>query len=122
MLDGDNQLEHRLLTYFLMLCEELHFTRAVERLLISQPTLSQLQNLSINFCEQSEHNETIEQLDRESKRMTRPVLDDQEMGGIHWALSEVFHATIQTYRREIKLTSAHGDWRWFRIVDIMGVL
>lgn len=33
-------MEFRQLEYFMMLCKELHFTRAAEKLHISQPTLS----------------------------------------------------------------------------------
>ena len=40
MIGGIFLLELRLLNYFLVLSEELHYTKAAERLHISQPTLS----------------------------------------------------------------------------------
>ncbi|WMT39734.1 YolD-like family protein [Paenibacillus sp. D2_2] len=88
-----------------------------------------------------EHKKAMERQDRESKRVTKPILDAQELEQIQQALSETFHqhrritlklfdefenvevsgfvTAIQSYRREIKLAIAQGDYQWIRMTDIL---
>lgn len=41
MFGRGNQMEFRQLEYFMVICEELHFSRAAEKIMVSQPNLSQ---------------------------------------------------------------------------------
>ena len=88
-----------------------------------------------------EHKEAMKRQSREATRKTRPILDGQELEQIQQVLSESFHehrritlrifdeydnveisgivTTIQTYRREIKLSTAQNDWQWIRMSDIL---
>lgn len=90
-----------------------------------------------------EHREAIKQRGREEGRRQRKTLDPQEMELIERALAESYreHRTItvrlfgeyeyreltgivtavQTYRKEIKLSTAPDDWEWVRIKDIVAV-
>lgn len=54
------------LQYFLVLCEELSYTRAAQRLNIAQPTLTK----HINQLEQSLHSELLERSDRRRLSLT----------------------------------------------------
>ena len=88
-----------------------------------------------------EHKEAMKRQSREATRKTRPILDGQELEQIQQVLSESFHehrritlrifdeydnveisgivTTIQTYRREIKLSTVQNDWQWIGISDIL---
>ncbi|MCM3038153.1 YolD-like family protein [Paenibacillus motobuensis] len=88
-----------------------------------------------------EHKEAMKRQSREATRKTRPILDGQELEQIQQVLSESFHehrritlrifdeydnveisgivTTIQTYRREIKLSTALNDWQWIGMSDIL---
>jgi len=88
-----------------------------------------------------EHKEAMKRQSREATRKTRPILDGQELEQIQQVLSESFHehrritlrlfeeydnveisgivTAIQTYRREIKLSTAQNDWQWIRMSDIL---
>ncbi|KKO54491.1 YolD-like family protein [Paenibacillus sp. DMB20] len=88
-----------------------------------------------------EHKEAINRQQNEEGRKSRPSLDVQEIELIENALAESFHdhrkitirlfdenedtelrgivTTIHTFRREIKLAIAPGDWQWIRVEDIV---
>ncbi|MGG6309760.1 YolD-like family protein [Paenibacillus macerans] len=88
-----------------------------------------------------EHKETIIRRQLEENRKVRPILDAQEIEQIERAIAEAFRehklltlriwgeyedtelsggvATVQTYRREIKLTTGKGEWQWIKIEDIL---
>lgn len=88
-----------------------------------------------------EHREAIIRLQLKQGRKDRPTLDSQEMELIEQALAESFHehrsitlrlfdeyedqeltgtvSVIHTYRREIKLATGIGEWKWIKIDDIV---
>ncbi|AZS15995.1 YolD-like family protein [Paenibacillus lutimineralis] len=88
-----------------------------------------------------EHKEAMKRQSREATRKTRPILDGQELEQIQQVLSVSFHehrritlrlfdeydnveisgivTAIQTYRREIKLSTAQNDWQWIWMSDIL---
>lgn len=90
-----------------------------------------------------EHKEAIIQQQHEEGRRVRPILDAQELELIESALVESFqeHRTvnvrlfneyedieitgivvlIHTFRREIKLSIAVGEWQWIKIDEIVSV-
>lgn len=88
-----------------------------------------------------EHKEAIIHQQIKEGRKVRPILDVQELELIESALAESFHehravtvrlfdkyedteltgivVLIHTFRREIKLATAAGEWEWIRIEDII---
>ncbi len=90
-----------------------------------------------------DHREAIIRLQLKEGRKDRPTLDPQEMELIEQALAESFHehrpitirlfdeyedmevtgivVLINTFRREIKLSIAEGDWHWIKIDEIVSV-
>ncbi len=88
-----------------------------------------------------EHKETIIRKRIEEGRKHRPELDAQEIELIERAIAEAFRErravtlliwgeyedteirgiilTVQTYLREIKLSTGDGDWQWIKIEDIL---
>lgn len=88
-----------------------------------------------------EHKETIIRRRREENRKMRPILDAQEIEQIERVIAEAFRErrritlriwgeyedkivsggvrTVQTYLREIKLTTGPEEWQWVKIKDIL---
>lgn len=88
-----------------------------------------------------EHKETIIRKQIEEGRKHRPELDAQEIELIERAIAGAFRerrritlriwgefedselsgwvGTVQTYLREIKLTTEPGEWQWIKIEDIL---
>ncbi|OMF73011.1 YolD-like family protein [Paenibacillus glucanolyticus] len=90
-----------------------------------------------------EHKVAINIKSKEEGRKFRPTLDNQELELIENALAESFHehrtvkiqifdeyedkvisgivVLIQTFRREIKLTTGIGEWEWIKIDEVVSV-
>ncbi|MDU4696375.1 MAG: YolD-like family protein [Paenibacillus sp.] len=88
-----------------------------------------------------EHRETLRRMDQKERRKQRPILDAQEIEQIEGVIAEAFREhravtlrlwgeyedtearggviTVQTYRREIKLSTGSGEWQWIKIEDIL---
>ncbi|WP_439412690.1 YolD-like family protein [Enterobacter ludwigii] len=88
-----------------------------------------------------EHKVAINIKNKEEGRKERPILDSQELELIESTLAESFNehstvtirlfneyehveltgivVTIHTFRREIKLATASGEWEWIKIDDIV---
>jgi hypothetical protein len=88
-----------------------------------------------------EHIETLRRVSEEEGRKQRPELDAQEIELIERAIAGAFRerrritlriwgefedselsgwvGTVQTYLREIKLTTEPGEWQWIKIEDIL---
>lgn len=88
-----------------------------------------------------EHKESLRRARQEERRKQRPILDAQEIEQIERAIAEAFRErkivtlciwgeyedteirgailTVQTYLREIKLSTGTGEWRWIKIEDIL---
>lgn len=88
-----------------------------------------------------EHKESLRRASREEHRKARTELDAQEIEQIERVISEAFRErrritlriwgenedtivsggvrTVQTYLREIKLTTGPGEWQWVKIKDIL---
>jgi hypothetical protein len=88
-----------------------------------------------------EHKETIIRKRIEEGRKHRPELDAQEIEQIERVIAEAFRErravtlriwgeyedteargvviAVQTYRREIKLSTGSGEWKWIKIEDIL---
>ena len=95
-------LEIRLLNYFLVLAEELHYTKAAERLNISQPTLS-------NQIKILESMLNVKLFDYVQKRtvLTEPgKILKQHVYKIFFDLEQA-EADIKNYVRKIKRTNSH---------------
>lgn len=90
-----------------------------------------------------EQQASLEQRALEGRKRDRPTLDEQELNLIQQSLVEAylkhqriilriyddyedcelagFVTAIQTYWREIKLTTATDEWQWVRIDNILSV-
>ncbi|MGP0583724.1 YolD-like family protein [Paenibacillus timonensis] len=88
-----------------------------------------------------QHKEELRRVSREERRKPRRELDIQEVELIERAIAEAFRerlritlriwgefedselsgwvGTVQTYLREIKLTTEPGVWQWIKIEDIL---
>ncbi|MGG1613532.1 YolD-like family protein [Paenibacillus phoenicis] len=88
-----------------------------------------------------EHKETLRRASQEESRKKRPELSAQEIEQIERAIAEAFRerrritlrvwgeyediivsggvATVQTYLRVNKLSTAPGEWEWIKVGDIL---